>query len=87
MTHSFDAQQALFEIRRRKAITQQKAYLQSRLKKYRAELVSLRKLGASYPELALWLRHEKHIKVTHTTVMRYLAKLPELKENHHAELS
>jgi intein-encoded DNA endonuclease-like protein len=61
--------------------------LQSRLKKYRAELVSLRKLGASYPELVLWLRHEKHTKVTHTTIMRYLAKLPELTEDIYAKLS
>ena len=87
MTHSFDAQKNLIEIRRLKTLMQRKAYVQSRLKKHRAELVDLRRLGASYPELALWLRHEKHIKVAHTTVMRYLTQLPELKESHHAKLS
>lgn len=59
-------------------------YQNSRLTKLRAELVLLRNEGASFCEITLWLRKTKRIKVTHTTVMPYLEKLPELKENNHA---
>ncbi|MCD6040113.1 MAG: hypothetical protein K0S27_1513 [Gammaproteobacteria bacterium] len=86
-THHFNATDALETLRKRKKIQKRKCYLQSRLTKLRTELVTLRKAGASYRELALWLRHNKRIKMTHTTVMRYLMKLPELKENNHAQLS
>lgn len=87
MTHNFNAQQELLNIRQRKGIAHRKTYPRSRLQKWRAELVALRKAGASYPELALWLRQQKRIKVTHTTVLRYLSQLPELQETPHAELS
>ena len=52
----------------------------SRLAKYRAELVKLKKEGASLGDLVFWLRKEKRVKVERTTVMRYLAKLPELSD-------
>jgi hypothetical protein len=83
-THHFNATTELEAIRQRKGIQQRKSYLYSRLIKLRVELVALRKAGASYRELSLWLRHTKRIKMTHTTVMRYLQKLPELKESNHA---
>ncbi len=87
-THHFNATTALEMVRERKKIQQRKSYSQSRLTKLRAELVALRQAGASYREITLWLRHHKRIKLTHTTVMRYLEKLPELKveEDNHAEL-
>ena len=44
-------------------------------------LVALRRAGASYPELAEWLRHKRRCKVHHTTVLRYLKGLPELSED------
>lgn len=87
MTHHFNAQEALLAIRQVKALCQPNRYRKSRLQKYRAELVGLRQAGATYSELVLWLWHEKHFKVTHTTVIRYLAKLPELRKEENAELS
>ncbi len=87
-THHFNATATLEMIRKHKKIQQRKSYSQSRLTKLHAELVALRQAGASYREIMLWLRHHKRIKLTHTTVMRYLEKLPELKtkENDHAKL-
>jgi hypothetical protein len=90
--HQFDAPAELDRIRRYRSVCQRKAYQRSRLQTYRSELAQMRRAGASFRELALWLRG-KRIKVTHTTIMRYLAKLPELQtpiaeeEKNHAELS
>lgn len=75
----FDAQAEIKKLRIRKQLSKKKHYHKSRLHCYRVELVQMRMNGASYPELALWLRLEKRIKVAHTTVMRYLQKLPEMK--------
>jgi hypothetical protein len=79
-THHFDATVTLKNIRQRKSIRRRKFYHRSRLAKLRAELVLLRKEGASYREITLWLSHTQRIKTTHTTVMRYLEKLPEIME-------
>lgn len=84
ITHHFDATDEIKKIRHHKSLQRRKLYQQSRLTKLRAELVLLRNEGASFREIALWLRQAKRIKVTHTTVMRYLEKLPELKEKNHA---
>ncbi len=77
-THQFNAAAELEKLRECKRIARQLAYYQSRLDRHRAELVALRKAGASFREITLWLRQFKHVKITHTTVMRYLLKLPEL---------
>lgn len=53
-------------------------YRRSRLNKCRAELVALAQAGASLRQLPIWLQRNKHIKVSHTSVMRYLKKLPEM---------
>jgi hypothetical protein len=79
-THHFDATVELQKIRQRKSIRRRKFYQYSRLTKLRAELVLLRKEGASYREISLWLCQTQRLKTTHTTVMRYLGKLPEMKE-------
>jgi hypothetical protein len=75
--HHFNAPDELEMLRKRKKLIKRKYYTHSRLMKLRTELVTLRQTGASYRELSLWLRLNKRIKVTHTTVMRYLEKLPE----------
>lgn len=80
MNAQIDAQAELAMIRERRAKTRHPTYRKSRLARYRADLVSLRKSGASYPEIAIWLRQKKRVKVAHTTVMRYLSQLPELSE-------
>lgn len=79
-TNHFDATVELKKIRQYKSVRRRKFYQHSRLAKLRVDLVLLRKEGASYREISLWLRQTKRIKTTHTTVMRYLEKLPELKE-------
>ena len=83
-TQQFNATTELEKLRQQKRIRRRKSYQHSRLTKLRAELVMLRKEGASYREITLWLRQTKRIKMTHTTVMRFLEKLPELKEINHA---
>jgi hypothetical protein len=83
-TQQFNVTTVLEKIRQQKKINQRKAYAQSRLNRYRAELVALRKAGASYRELTLWLRKDKRIKMNHVSVMRYLIKLPELKDDPNA---
>jgi len=76
--HNFNAEAEIAKIRLRKKIGRQTSYHKSRLRHYRSELVQMRKIGASYPELTLWLRTEKRIKVAHTTILRFLKKLPEM---------
>ena len=52
-------------------------YYRSRLRRHRAELVELRRAGASYRELAAWL--DAHgVRVAASTIKRYLARLPEM---------
>lgn len=53
-------------------------YRSSLLIQHRAELVARRRAGASYPNLAAWLHTEHRITVSHTTVLRFLAALPEM---------
>ncbi len=91
MTHHFNAAVELTEIHNQRKMMRQQTYRKSRLTRHRAELVALKKAGASLHDIALWLRQKKRIKVSHTTVMRFLAKLPELtiteqNENAHAQL-
>lgn len=50
----------------------------SKLKPFRLELVSLYHEGASYEDLAYWLKTQKKVSAHSTTVMRYLYGLPEL---------
>lgn len=86
-THHLNAPVLLNILRQQNKIRKRKLYTQSRLTKLRAELVALRQAGASYREISRWLRQQKRIKITHTTVMRYLEKLPEFKETSPAEFS
>lgn len=75
---AFDAVAALKSTRAHRAVAQRRRWRPSRLDRYRAELVAMRKVGASYPELAIWLRTKKRVVVSHTTVMRFLKECPEL---------
>lgn len=68
----------LQRIRTYRKLCRRVVFHRSRLEKFRAELVALRNAGASYPELTIWLRQEKRIKMAHTTIMRYLKQLPEV---------
>ena len=75
-------------MRARRATIRRKRYRSSKLTRYRAELVTLRQAGASYREIAFWLRRDHRLRVDHSTIRRYLVQLPELmQEEGHAELS
>jgi hypothetical protein len=86
-TQQFNATDEIKKVRLHKSIRRRKSYQHSRLAKLRTELVLLRKEGASFREITLWLRHTKRVKTTHTTVMRYLEKLPEIIGDNNAEFS
>jgi hypothetical protein len=73
----FDAEAELENIRRIQDVRRRHRYARSQLDPFRAELVALRRLGASYAELAMWLKQKKRRKVAVSTVQRYLTKLPE----------
>ena len=74
-------------VRRRRRLARRRRYRKSKLDRYRAELVRLRRMGASYPELALYVWHTHRKRVDQTTVRRYLIKLPEMEEGaNHADL-
>jgi type II secretory pathway component PulM len=81
----FNAQKILSELKQFKITRKRPRYVRSRLHKYRAELVALRLAGASFADLALWLRQSKRIKVAHTTVMRFLKQLPEMQQEQSKE--
>lgn len=76
---SFDPAAALAAVRARRAETRRRrTWGKSRLVPHRAELVAMRRAGATYAELTLWLRTERRIKINESSVRRYLQKLPEL---------
>ena len=76
-------------IRARRAAVRKQRYRSSKLTRYRAEIVTLRLAGASYRELAFWLRRDYRLRVNHSTIRRYLIQLPEvtIQEADDAELS
>ncbi|MCD6047081.1 MAG: hypothetical protein K0S08_728 [Gammaproteobacteria bacterium] len=76
--HQFDAPTSLIRLRERNNKKRRQRYQQSRLSHWRAEIVELRKAGASYREIQAWLAAERRIKVEHTDVLRFLKKLPEM---------
>ena len=75
---TFDAQAEVEGIRDRRAVARRKLYRKSRLDKYRAELVTMRQVGASCADLAEWLRVRHRLKMNRSSIDRYLKKLPEL---------
>jgi hypothetical protein len=83
-----DAATALARLRARRAIARKQRYRPSKLQRYRVALVALRQAGASYRELAYWLRREHYVRVDPTTIRRYLLQSPllHLEDSPHAEL-
>jgi len=73
-----NATDELAAIRARRRDLRRVAYRHSKLTRYRAELVELRQAGASYRELARWLRVKKRRRIDPTTIRRFLVQLPEL---------
>lgn len=76
----FDAAAVLDTVRReREERRHRRTWGKSKLVRHRAELVALRRAGASLADLAHWLKAEKRLKADKSTIARYLAKLPELR--------
>lgn len=73
-----DLSAKLEAVRERRIMARRRRYRRSKLDRYRAELVSLHRMGASYRDMALYIRHEHRRRVDPTTVRRYLIKLPEV---------
>ena len=84
-----DAHSILDAMRAHRSVARRRRYRASKLTRYRAELVTLHRAGASYRELALWLRRDHRLRADPTTIRRYLIQLPEVmaQEADHAELS
>jgi len=75
---AFDVEIELADIRRQLRQARRRRHYKSRLDRFRAELVSLRRDGnATLSELVAWLRRRR-CRVAASTVCRYLAKLPEM---------
>lgn len=71
----------LAAVRKRREIGRRKAYRMSRLVPHRAEIVALRRdYGASIRDLCAWLRYARRVRVSPSTVWRFLSALPEIKE-------
>ena len=84
-----NARSILDAMRARRSVARRRRYRASKLTRYRADLVTLHRAGASYRELALWLRRDHRLRADPTTIRRYLIQLPEVmaQETDHAELS
>ena len=84
-----DACSILDAMRAHRSVVRRRRYRASKLTRYRAELVTLHRAGASYRELALWLRRDHRLRADPTTIRRYLIQLPEVaeRESDHAEFS
>ena len=82
-----DLSDKLEAVRERRRLARRPRYRRSKLDRYRAELVSLHRMGASYRDMAAYLRLEHRKRVDPTTIRRYLIKLPEIaQEADHGDL-
>jgi hypothetical protein len=80
-TQPFNAAEVIADLQQQRVVRRQRHYGRSRLNKYRAQIVALlQQPGGSYRLVTEWLRIQKHIRVSHTTVMRYAKQLSELQE-------
>lgn len=75
-----DIEQELATIRQQRRVNRRRRYYRSRLDRYRAEIVGLRRAGATLAEIATWLRRRR-CRVVASTISRYLARLPEVVDN------
>lgn len=70
---NFDAQTELAALQKQTQIIRKKRYTSSRLDRFKGEILTLHKAGASVAELQRWLQ-TRRIKVVHSTVARWIAK-------------
>jgi hypothetical protein len=77
---TFDVLAEVDRIRSRRAEARRKLFRKSRLDKYRAELLAMKRVGASCADLAEWLKVRHRCKIHRSSIDRYLKKLPKLNE-------
>ena len=65
--------QQLEAVRSQRATARRQRFTRSRLDRHRAQIETLAEQGASWRDIAAWLRQYKRIKVHPTTVGRRLA--------------
>ncbi len=70
----FNAKTALMETRKVKRIAVRKRYRSSKLDRYEDELNALHSEGASLAEIKLWLSRTHHLKISRSTIFRWLNK-------------
>ena len=74
----FDPIGTLQEVKKHRAMQRRQQYRKSKLDKFRAELVALKKAGASGQDIVTWLRMAHRVKIHRSSVDRYLSALPEM---------
>lgn len=78
MKEVFDDRQRLAEelaeVKDVRKLAVRKRYKLPVLLKWRAEILELRGMGASYKDIAVWLRVKRGVTVSHTTVMRFIKR-------------
>jgi IS30 family transposase len=75
----FDAAAEVKALKQQMVMTRQRRLTQSALTKHRGEIVALLKAGASFRLIEKWLKRNKHLVISHTTIMHFAKKLPELR--------
>ena len=75
---TFDPLKELNEVRARREMQRRKQYRKSKLERYRADLVAMRRAGASFQDLATWLKMKHRMKIHRSSIDRYLSTLPEM---------
>jgi len=66
-----EAQTEAERIKKRMALRVKKRFSQSKLDKYKPEILQLKNAGLSLEGIRIWL-DEKHIKATRSTISRWL---------------
>lgn len=80
MSKHIDIEKTILEIRKKRAIRRRSRYFRSLLSPYSAEIFSLYRSGISTREIRDWLRDTHNVRVDHTTVWKFLKRLPEMGE-------
>lgn len=75
MKDEFNAVDVLSVVKEQRSIRKKRCtFGKSKLNKWRAELMKLKKSGASYADMQFWLRKEKRIKTDPSSIWRFLLK-------------
>ncbi len=80
----FDPFKELAVVKEHRSLQRRRQYRKSKLERYRSELVSLYRAGATGQDLATWLRLKHRLKIHRSSISRFLNGLPELMPNQEA---